>query len=130
MIESRQVEPIKEAQFTFVNFLWKEISLIREFQRQGLYYDALVYAIDLIDYLPNDFQETLEFQKKAKKIAQEIGEITPKQGYLYRQKIDISQKRNIISKPKLKTFMADLCLNLDKKGYLEKKGYPVEHGNE
>jgi len=127
-----EVEAIKGAQFNFLSFLWKQITDIRELQKRGYYYEALVQALDLIDYLPQDFQDKLKFQQKAQKIAERISQIDrDAEGVdAYTQMVDSLSSLDEHAKTVLKDFMADLCVKLDAKGYMEKRPSEVERGSE
>lgn len=130
MASSESVQPIKGAQFTFLNFLWKQIGDIRELQKSGLFYEALRQTIDLIDYLPKDFQNKFEFQQKAKKISKELDEINNGVESVdeYTHMVDRLEALDNYSKGKLKEFIAELSIRLDEKGYEEKKSSPIERG--
>ena len=125
------VEPIKGAQFTFLNFLWKQVGDIRELQKKGLFYEALTQTIDLIDYLPEDFQGKLKFQEKAKKIKTELDKIRDEIISVdeFTDMIDRIDCLDEFSEGQLKTFVAELSSKLDLKGYMEKKPSPIERGS-
>lgn len=116
------VEPMKGAEYTFLHFLWKQIDEIRELQKKRYFQEALVQAIDLIDYLPNDFQDKLKFQEKAQKIAEEIDEIESNAEGVdtYTTMVSSLGDLDAYAKTVLKDFMAKLCIKLDAKGYMEK----------
>lgn len=130
MASSESIQPIKGAQFTFLNFLWKEIADIRALQKNGFFYEGLRQTIDLIDYLPNDFQNRFEFQKRAKKISEELDDINDGIESVdeYTHMVDRVDKLDEYSRPKLKEFIAALSSKLDEKGYHEKKPSPIERG--
>lgn len=130
MSEPKRVEPIKDARSPFVGFLWSEIAVIRQLQRQRYYYEALVYIVDLIDYLPLDFQVTFKFQDKGKETLTKTDNITITQVYNTLQRVERDEKRNKLAKPLLKSFISELCRMLDKKGYMEQKGASIEYGHE
>jgi len=126
-----EVEPIKGAQLNFLSFLWKQITDIRELQKKRYFQEALVQAIDLIDYLPEDFQNKLEFQQKAQKISEKIREIESNaEGVdIYSQMVGSLGALDDYAETVLKGFMADLCVNLDAKGYMEKRATKIERGS-
>ncbi len=127
-----EIEQIKGVQFNFVSFVWKEISKIREYQEQGQYARALKALIDLIDYLPKDFQETMKFREKAKNVLKELRVIHTGSYQIdsFLSYVDSRNNLNDFAEDVLKDFISELSIKLDAKGYMEKKGGPVEHGGE
>jgi len=127
-----EVEAIKGAQFNFVSFIWKEISKIREHQTAQEYSRALKDLIELISYLPKDFQETLKFKEKAQKTLTEMQQVNDNSSDAdaYQTIISRHDSLNTYAETNLRSFISELCLKLDAKGYMEKRGGPVEHGGE
>jgi len=50
----------------YLSFLWKELGIIRELEREGAYYQALDYSVSLVKYLHPAVQE--EVGNEGKKI--------------------------------------------------------------
>jgi len=123
-MEERDVEPIRGTQFTFEKFLWREIAEIRDFQNMNYHYEALKRLLSLIDYLPRDFQITLKFQEKAKKIEKEMRRISDNATGVdaFTQMVDSLDALDGYAETVLRSLLSDLCLKLDKKGYMEKPG--------
>lgn len=121
-MEERDIEPIRGTQFTFEQFLWREIAEIRDFQNMNQHYEALKRLLSLIDYLPRDFQITLKFQEKAQKIEKEIRKISDNvEGVdTYTQMVGCLDELDNYAEGVLKSLLSELCLKLDKKGYMEK----------
>ena len=130
MTESRQVEPIKEAQFNFLSFLWKELSAIRESQREGKYFTAYKNLTDQIMWMPEDFQNKFEFLKETRENLRKLEAINSDNPMFQRRQIDTDQTKNMMAKQMLEDFVPKFAIKLDQKGYMEKHGYPVEHGSE
>lgn len=127
-----EVEAVKGVQFNFVSFIWKEISKIREHQTSGEYARALKDLLELISYLPKDFQETLKFQEKAQKQLTQLQNIrqNTSESDDYMTALAIHYDQNAYAETSLRDFISELCLKLDQKGYMEKRGGPMEHGGE
>lgn len=122
MSEKELIQPIKDVQFTYSSFLWKDLAGIRELQKNGEYYSALWDLLDLIDWLPEDFQDKMEFQKKAKQIRQQLENIKTNRILPIQQDNDLEIQKNRISCIILKKIIPELSKSLDRKGYMERKG--------
>jgi hypothetical protein len=123
-MEERDIEPIRGTQFTFERFLWREIAEIRDFQNMNQHYEGLKRLLTLIDYLPRDFQITLKFQEKAQKIEKEMRRISDNATGVdaFTQMVDSLDALDGYAETVLRSLLSDLCLKLDKKGYMEKPG--------
>lgn len=57
-------------------FVWKELSIIRELERQGNYYQALQFSVSLLKYLHPDIRKRQEEQARAilKKVTQVVNQ--------------------------------------------------------
>ena len=123
-MEERDIEPIRGTQFTFEKFLWREIAEIRDFQNMNQHYEALKRVLTLIDYLPRDFQITLKFQEKARKIEKEVKKISGNAVGVdaYTQMVDRLDDLDYYAETVLRSLLSELCLKLDRKGYMEKPG--------
>jgi hypothetical protein len=121
-MEERDIEPIKGTQFTFEKFLWREIAEIRDFQSMNQHYEALKRLLTLIDYLPRDFQITLKYQEKARKIEKELNKISGNAVGVdaYTQMVDRLDDLDYYAETVLRRLLSELCLDLDRKGYMEK----------
>jgi hypothetical protein len=128
-ISEVEAERVKSLQFTFLAFLWKEISAIREQERKGEYYTALVWALDLVNYLPDFFQNACEFKKEAEAIRADLVRISRGAradglDWLHTRST-MRARLQAYSQMKLKEFMSKLAVKMDARNYMEEKSTAI-----
>lgn len=127
---SDDIEAIKEAQCNFLSFLWKHLIAVSELEAQKKYYEAFNRLCMLIRWMPEDFQNKFGFKEKSQTILLRLHEIKSDDPTLQRRTINTYQARNSAAKKALDDFVPEFAIMLDKKGYMERKGPHVEHGQE
>lgn len=130
MSREDDVDPIKNAQFGFLNFLWLEMKAVREKQKLGEYYTALNWLMSFISYLGEDFQKKLGFKERVERIKSEIAKLHPTGCDEIHRIINYKKMLNDFAKVELDKLITDLSFAYDKKGYYEIKGPKVEYGSE
>ena len=127
---AENIQPIKNAQFGFLNFLWLDMKGIREKQKEGEYLTALLWLMDFMSYLPDDFQNKLGFLKRVEEINRKIDKIKPAGTTPEEAHARFKRQLNDFARVELNNFLIQLSLAYDRKGYYEIKGPQVEHGGE
>ena len=112
--------------------MWKQLAIITELEDNYYYERALQKAIRLVKYLPSDFQDPkkLNFPAKAKSVLEELNKVIIDNAMSHRRNINTRQAKNQIASNLLDEFIQELCITLDKKGYMEQKGGLTPRGHE
>jgi len=119
-------ERVKGVQFNFVNFLWKEISYIRDLEKSGNYARALQALCSLITYAPEGIKK--EFREEAKKNSAKLRTTRGRGPSRFVQNIKRNEARQLYALSVFNDFMDRFCTTLDKRGYMEKVGPQVDEG--
>jgi hypothetical protein len=115
-------EKVKDLQYSWSSFLWKNITLINENWDLGDLPKALGEAVNLVVYLPVKVKEELEPYAK---------EITAKMNKAYETEssdfhstmLSKSKASMIVARQYLGPFLKLLMGKLDERGYLERGSY-------
>ncbi len=114
-----QVEPMKNAQFGFLNFLWLEMRAVREKQKEGDHLTALLWLMEFVDYLGDDFQNKLGFQEKVKEIRGKLEKMKPRGTTLEDAHVRFKRQLNEFARVEYRKLLIALSLAYDQKGYYE-----------
>ena len=125
-------ETIRGTEFKYSSFLWENVRAIRRAEMEAKYASALDLAISLIPYLPNGIKK--KFDGRAKKIEKDMqylaSEVKKKAFDMFQEGVVRNRVLNKYAKVKLGEFVDELCGELDKRGYMEKKQKVVPRGRE
>ena len=111
-------------QYSFSNFLWKRLDLIYAARDRGDYVDALTKAMELYDCLPVEVKKRLE--NEFKEIEKEFNRPFRKPQDFFVRLVVSNRTRQARAKTLVSRYLRRLIEELDKRGYLEKRGRSVE----
>jgi len=121
MSEDRESIP-RGFESPYESFVWKELGIIRELERQGEYYSALAYAVSLLKYLHPEVRKKHEEQGKliAERIRAALNEA--RTGIWYNTQVLQNRVAERLGREYLDQFMTDLGNSLGRRAYMERVG--------
>jgi len=115
-------EKVKDLQYSWSSFLWKNITLINENWDLGDLPKALEEAVNLVVYLPVKVKEELE--PYAKEIAAKMNKAYETESSdFHSSMLSKSKASMIVARQYLGPFLKLLMGKLDARGYLERGSY-------
>ena len=115
-------ERVKDLQYSWSSFLWKNITLINENWDLGDLPKALEEAVNLVVYLPVKVKEELE--PYAKEIAAKMNKAYQTESSdFHSSMLSKSKASMIVARQYLGPFLKLLMGKLDERGYLERGSY-------
>ena len=112
-------ERIKNLQFNFSNFLWRNLTEIHEQEAKGNYVDALILSLDLVKYLPPAVERSL--REDVEKIKHSLRDGVNVGGHHYVRMLIKNRRKQALAKKFLDEFIRKMIALLDKRGYLEQR---------
>jgi len=115
-------EKVKDLQYSWSSFLWKNITLINENWDLGDLPKALEEAVNLVVYLPVKVKEELE--PYTKEIAAKMNKAYETESSDFHSSMLVKSKASmIVARQYLGPFLKLLMGKLDERGYLERGSY-------
>jgi len=115
-------ERVKDLQYSWSSFLWKNITLINENWDLGDLPKALEEAVNLVVYLPVKVKEELE--PYAKEISAKMNKAYQTESSDFHSSMLVKSKASmIVARQYLGPFLKLLMGKLDERGYLERGSY-------
>jgi len=128
MIMSRQLEEPRAVSASFQSFLWKEISQIRDAEKEGDLVSALYLVLSLVKYLPVKIKNKLK--EDVERIEEDLRLALNAKTYDFHTTMIVKNKAlRRVAEEHLNEFIDKLMAELDLRGiYMEYKGREVEVG--
>jgi len=107
----------------YEQFLWKELTIIRECEREGKYYQALSYVISLLNYISPQIRKQLA--EEGKSIMNRVNYVINKKKSFdyYNTLLERNRIAKLLGQQYLEKFLAILSNSLAERLYMEKPSF-------
>jgi len=117
----------------YQQFLWKELGIIREYERHGYYYLALDCAVSLVNYVSPQLRAELG-ENKGEEILAKVDQAVEQEGRKasswFSSQVVRNREAKRLGRPYLRRFIRMLSDSMGGRAYMERLRRKVPEGGE